>query len=153
MSLLTIRRFPPEVVLVRGSVHTQSPVSGREAENSLRLTRREFSLLASNHPATPKSRGVKALRATQDGAPVLRHKVGDGAELSTHRLVPYTVVAITPARTRLAKVEAGKELENEMNAFEVLFTLVFLRLVLPVGVLLLIGEWIQSRHHPRFHWR
>jgi len=40
-----------------------------------------------------------------------------------------------------------------MNAFEVLFTLVFLRLVLPVAVLLLIGEWIQSRRRARFHWR
>ena len=40
-----------------------------------------------------------------------------------------------------------------MNAFEVLFTLVFLRLVLPVGLLLLIGEWIQSRRRGQFHSR
>jgi hypothetical protein len=40
-----------------------------------------------------------------------------------------------------------------MNAFEVLFTLVFLRLVLPVGVLLLIGEWIQSRHRAQWQSR
>jgi hypothetical protein len=30
-----------------------------------------------------------------------------------------------------------------MNAFEILFTLTLLRLVLPFGVLLLIGEWVR----------
>ena len=40
-----------------------------------------------------------------------------------------------------------------MNPFEVLFTLVFLRLVLPVGVLVLIGEWIQSRQRAQLHGR
>ena len=66
---------------------------------------------------------------------------------------PYTVIAITPARTLLAQEESGKELENEMNAFEVLFSLLFLRLVLPISVLLLIGEWIQSRLRGQSHWR
>lgn len=32
-----------------------------------------------------------------------------------------------------------------MDAFEILFSIVLLRLVLPVGLLLLIGEWIQSQ--------
>ncbi len=32
-----------------------------------------------------------------------------------------------------------------MNTFEIMFALVLVRLVLPVGVLLLIGEWIQRR--------
>jgi len=40
-----------------------------------------------------------------------------------------------------------------MNAFEVLFTLVFLRLVLPVGVLVLVGEWIQSRQRAQLRGR
>jgi hypothetical protein len=50
-------------------------------------------------------------------------------------------------------VESVQEMENAMNAFEVLFTLVFLRLVLPIGLLLLIGEWIQSRRRARFPLR
>lgn len=37
-----------------------------------------------------------------------------------------------------------------MNALEVLLTLVLIRLVLPVGLLLVIGEWSRSREHPRF---
>jgi hypothetical protein len=68
-------------------------------------------------------------------------------------LVTYTLDVITPAPTLLTEVESGQEMENAMNAFEVLFTLVFLRLVLPIGVLLLIGEWIQSRRRARFPWR
>ena len=32
-----------------------------------------------------------------------------------------------------------------MNAFEILLTLTLLRLVLPFGVLLLIGEWVRRK--------
>ena len=35
-----------------------------------------------------------------------------------------------------------------MNAFETLGLLFALRLVLPIGLLLLLGEWIR-RHEPR----
>jgi hypothetical protein len=36
-----------------------------------------------------------------------------------------------------------------MNAFETLATLFFLRLVLPVGLLLLLGEWMRRREPNR----
>jgi hypothetical protein len=42
------------------------------------------------------------------------------------------------------------EKENAMNAFETVFTLFLLRLVLPFGALLLLGEWIRSREPRRF---
>ena len=44
-------------------------------------------------------------------------------------------------------------MEDAMNAFEVLFTLVILRVVVPVGLLLLVGEWIQSGRRGRLHLR
>lgn len=40
-----------------------------------------------------------------------------------------------------------------MNAFEVLFTLVLVRLVLPVGALVLIREWMQTRRRSQLHRR
>ena len=40
-----------------------------------------------------------------------------------------------------------------MNAFEVLLTMVILRVVLPVGLVLLVGEWIQSRRRGQRHLR
>lgn len=38
-----------------------------------------------------------------------------------------------------------------MNAFEVIFALTVVRLVLPLGLLLLVGEWARSRQHARLH--
>jgi hypothetical protein len=40
-----------------------------------------------------------------------------------------------------------------MYAFEILFSMVVLRLVLPIGILLLIGEWLRSRQRGRFQHR
>lgn len=40
-----------------------------------------------------------------------------------------------------------------MNATEVLLTLIFIRLVLPFGVLLLFGEWMHRREHAQFYRR
>lgn len=37
-----------------------------------------------------------------------------------------------------------------MNAFETLIALFALRLVLPVGALLLLGEWLRRREPRRF---
>ena len=37
-----------------------------------------------------------------------------------------------------------------MNAFEILFTLILLRLALPIGLLLLVGEWSHRRERARF---
>lgn len=37
-----------------------------------------------------------------------------------------------------------------MNAFETLLALFVLRLALPVGALLLIGEWVRRREPRRF---
>jgi hypothetical protein len=42
-------------------------------------------------------------------------------------------------------------MENAMNAFEILFGLVLVRLVLPGGLLLLIGDWIQRRQRAGFY--
>lgn len=40
-----------------------------------------------------------------------------------------------------------------MNATEVLLTLIFIRLVLPFGVLLLFGEWMHRRERAQFYRR
>ena len=40
--------------------------------------------------------------------------------------------------------------ENAMNALETLVILFALRLALPFGALLLLGEWIRSREPRRF---
>jgi hypothetical protein len=40
-----------------------------------------------------------------------------------------------------------------MNAFETLATLFFLRLVLPIGLLLLLGEWVRNREPRRYFTR
>ncbi len=37
-----------------------------------------------------------------------------------------------------------------MNAFEIVFGLVLVRLVLPIGVLILIGDWIQRRQRAQY---
>jgi hypothetical protein len=37
-----------------------------------------------------------------------------------------------------------------MNAFEYFALLLTFRLILPVGVLLLIGEWVRSRESRRY---
>jgi hypothetical protein len=43
--------------------------------------------------------------------------------------------------------------ENAMNAPEVLLILFLLRLVIPFGLLLLIGEWVNRRERARFYRR
>lgn len=40
-----------------------------------------------------------------------------------------------------------------MDALEVLLPLFFMRLVIPVGLLLLIGEWMKSRARTTYHRR
>ena len=42
-------------------------------------------------------------------------------------------------------------MEKEMDALEIMITMLVLRLVLPVGLLLLVGEWIWKRRQARFH--
>ena len=46
-------------------------------------------------------------------------------------------------------LEAKSRKENAMNATELMLILVLIRLVLPFGLLLLIGEWLQSQERSR----
>lgn len=38
-----------------------------------------------------------------------------------------------------------------MNAQEVMLVLVLLRLVIPFGMLLIVGEWLNRRERARYH--
>jgi len=42
-------------------------------------------------------------------------------------------------------------MEKSMDALEVMITMLVLRLVLPVGLLLFVGELIRNRRRTRFH--
>ncbi len=41
--------------------------------------------------------------------------------------------------------------ENAMNATELMLTLILIRLIVPFGLLLLIGEWMQRRERAHYY--
>lgn len=57
----------------------------------------------------------------------------------------YTVNEITDRPPVRRPSDAGGQKENAMDAVGVLLILVLVRLVLPVGSLLLIGQWVKGR--------
>jgi hypothetical protein len=42
-----------------------------------------------------------------------------------------------------------REKEKAMNGLEVMIGMTILRVILPVSVLLAIGEWVSHQRHPR----
>ncbi len=49
------------------------------------------------------------------------------------------------------KLKAILRKENAMNATELMLVLIFARLIIPFGLLLLIGEWMQRRERAHYY--
>jgi hypothetical protein len=69
------------------------------------------------------------------------------AQTNTLRL--ERLLAESEARTS----RAARERENTMDAFKIIFTVFVLRLVLPVGLLLLVGEQLAKHNRARQYRR
>lgn len=78
--------------------------------------------------------------------PISASKDGVVSEFTSHLPLIYTESGSELARRFLQVHEAGiQDKEDAMLELTVLFTMVFVRIILPVGLLLLIGELSRSR--------
>ena len=55
--------------------------------------------------------------------------------------------------TMLATKSWKREKEKPMNGLEVMIGMTILRVILPVSMLLAIGEWVSRHRHPRSYRR
>ncbi len=84
--------------------------------------------------------------------PIATGKVGEAAEFTC---LPDTLTLQmkSPRAPVKSESESGPGKENAMFALEVLVSLFLVRLVLPVGLLLLVGEWIRNRQNAELYGR
>lgn len=67
------------------------------------------------------------------------------------RIYSLTRIAYTESEVKRNKKKEIHRKENAMNAFETVVVLFALRLVLPIGLLLLLGELVRGREtHRRY---
>ena len=57
------------------------------------------------------------------------------------------------AKSEVPSSRVARERENAMDAFKIVFTVFVLRLVLPVGLLLLVGEQLAKHNRARQYRR